>query len=81
MESEKPISDRVEAVLERLRPFLKIDDGNIEFVRYEQETNIAEVRFLGNCKTCPLWPMTLRAGIERMLIKEIPEIRRIEAVK
>lgn len=74
------IPSRAEAVLAKLRPYLIQDGGGIEFVRFEEETNVAEVRFTGNCKTCPLNLMTLRAGIERFLINNIPEIRRVEAV-
>ncbi|MFH1050288.1 MAG: NifU family protein [bacterium] len=80
MNSFENIPNRAEAVLVKLRPFLEEDGGGIEFVRFEKETNVAEVRFTGNCKTCPMLLMTLRAGIERFLIKEIPEIRRVEAV-
>ena len=46
-----------------------------------REGGIVEVRLLGSCKDCPLSPMTLRAGIERVLLKKIPEIKRIESVK
>jgi len=74
------IPSRAEAVLVKLRPYLEIDGGGIEFVRFEEETRTAEVRFTGNCKNCPMWLMTLRAGIERFFIKEIPEIRRVEGV-
>jgi len=81
MSSFENIPARAEAVLVYLRPYLAEDGGGIEFVRFEEETNVAEVRFTGNCKTCPMWLMTLRAGIERFLIKEIPEIRRVEAVQ
>ncbi|MFC2132021.1 NifU family protein [Bacteroidota bacterium] len=81
MDGLENISDRIKTVLERLRPFLEEDGGGIEFVRFEEETSVAEVRFTGNCKTCPLMLMTLRGGIERSLIKEVPEIRRVEAVK
>ena len=80
MDSIENIPARAESVLVKLRPYLELDGGGIEFVRFENETNVAEVRFTGNCKTCPMWLMTLRAGIERFLIKEIPEIRRVEAV-
>lgn len=64
-----------------MRPYLQEDEGDIEFVRFENETSVLEVRFLGNCKTCPLSVMTLRAGIERYLLARIPEIRRVESVQ
>ena len=70
----------VEEHLKTLRPYLKEDEGDIEFVRFENETSVLELRFLGNCKTCPLSVMTLRAGIERYLLARIPEIRRVESV-
>lgn len=75
------IQSRAELVLEKLRPYLEQDGGGVEFVHYEEDTKVAEVRFTGNCKNCPLFLMTLRGGIERLLIKDIPEIRRVEAVQ
>jgi Fe-S cluster biogenesis protein NfuA len=80
MDNFDDIQSRAEAVLDKLRPYLEQDGGGIEFVCFEEDTKVAEVRFTGNCKTCPMFLMTLRGGIERLLIKDIPEIRRVEAV-
>jgi len=74
------LENRVVEHLQTLRPYLQEDKGDIEFVRFEDETSVLEVRFLCNCKTCPLSIMTLRAGIERYLLSRIPEIRRVESV-
>jgi Fe-S cluster biogenesis protein NfuA len=74
------IRSRVERALERSRPYLAIDNGDIEIAAIDEANGIVEVRFLGACKTCPLKIMTLRAGIERMVFFEAPEIRRIEEV-
>lgn len=74
------IEQKVNEHLQTLRPFLNEDEGDIEYVRFEDDTSVLELRFLGNCKTCPLNIMTLRAGIERYLLARIPEIRRVEAV-
>lgn len=74
------IQSRVETVLTKLRPYLEQDGGGIEFVRFEEDTKVLEVQFTGNCKTCPMFLMTLRGGIERLLIKYLPEIRRLEVV-
>ncbi len=71
--------ENVEAVLERVRPFLQIDKGDVEAVRITDD-GIVEVRLLGACKGCPLSMVTLRAGIERALMKEIPSVKRIESV-
>jgi Fe-S cluster biogenesis protein NfuA len=74
------ISQReVENILNKIRPHLQADDGDIELVNIK-ESGIVEVRLLGACEECPLSQMTLRAGIERALMKEIPEIRRVESI-
>ena len=71
--------DRIEQVLETIRPYLQADEGDIELIIIS-ESGIIEVKLLGACANCPLSLMTLRAGVERTLMKEIPEIRRVEAI-
>ena len=71
--------DKVNQILESVRPYLQADDGDIELVNIT-ENGIVEVKLLGACSDCPLSMMTLRAGVERALIKEIPEIRRVESI-
>ena len=65
--------------LESVRPFLQADNGDIELVDISED-GIVKVRFLGECKECPLSVMTLRAGVERSLMNQVPGVRRIEAV-
>jgi Fe-S cluster biogenesis protein NfuA len=72
-------SETVNNVLEKVRPYLQIDGGDVELVKI-REDNIVEVRLLGSCNNCPMSQMTLRAGIERALMSEIPELKRIESV-
>ncbi|MCY7362372.1 MAG: NifU family protein [Ignavibacteria bacterium] len=71
--------ENVEEVLKKVRPFLQIDGGDVEVINI-LEGGIVEVRLLGSCKGCALSMMTLRAGIERALMKEIPDVVRIESV-
>jgi Fe-S cluster biogenesis protein NfuA len=63
--------------LETVRPYLQEDGGDIELVSVHPE-GIVEVRFLGECATCSLAIMTLRAGVERALMLALPTITRIE---
>jgi Fe-S cluster biogenesis protein NfuA len=63
--------ERVEAVLERVRPFLQADGGDIELLNIEG--NSANVRLTGMCAGCPSAHMTLHVGIEAALREEIPE--------
>jgi Fe-S cluster biogenesis protein NfuA len=71
---------RIEKALELCRPYLKVDEGGIELVTIDETAGIAEVHFTGACQTCPMKFMTLRAGIERAIMVEAPEIKRIEEV-
>jgi Fe-S cluster biogenesis protein NfuA len=75
------ILQRIEAALQEVRPFLEADKGNVEVVRYDEHTHILELRFVGACKTCSMSAMTLRAGIERAIRTNIPEIHRVEAIQ
>lgn len=72
--------ENIETVLKKIRPYLQIDKGDVELVEIK-EGGIVEVRLTGSCKDCPLSPMTLRAGIERVLMQKIPAIKRVESVK
>jgi len=77
IETERAIT----RALDECRPHLQVDGGDIELVRYEAETQTAEVRFLGACSDCPLVLMTLRAGIERLVQMRVPSVRRLELVR
>lgn len=71
--------EKVEKALQTIRPYLQADGGDVELVKVTEE-GIVEVRLTGACRGCPMSQMTLRAGVERALIREIPGIRRVEAV-
>ncbi len=71
--------EKVEKALETIRPYLNADGGDVQLVKVTPE-GIVEVKLIGACTDCPMSQMTLRAGVERALIKEVPGIRRVEAV-
>jgi len=73
------VAGRIEQALEVCRPALRADGGDIELVRVTDDA-VAELRFLGECRSCSLSVMTLRAGVERVVMHYAPEIRRVEAV-
>jgi Fe-S cluster biogenesis protein NfuA len=72
--------ESVEKSLERLRIFLAIDGGDVQLVNVTDD-GIVEVRLTGSCIGCPMSSMTLRAGIERSLMIQHPEVKRVEQVK
>lgn len=71
--------EKVEAVLDKVRPMLQGDGGDVELVNVT-ENGIVQVRLTGACKGCPMSQMTLKNGIERMVLKELPEIKAVERV-
>lgn len=73
---ERTLEERVEEVLDKLRPYIQRDGGDVELV--EIEDGIVRVRLLGACGSCPSSTITLKAGIERALVEEIPEVKEVE---
>jgi Fe-S cluster biogenesis protein NfuA len=71
--------ERVNSALERVRPYLQSDGGDISLVEVTSD-NIVKVRLSGACHGCPYSMMTLKAGVEQALIKEVPEIKEVVAV-
>jgi len=69
----------VEAALSKIRPSLKADGGDVELVEVT-EAGMARVRLTGACKGCPMSQMTLKNGIERLLLAEVPGLKGVEAV-
>jgi Fe-S cluster biogenesis protein NfuA len=74
-----PLRSRVEQVLDTVRPYLQADGGDVELVNVTHD-GIVEVHLVGACGHCAMSTMTLRAGIERALMREIPEVKRVESV-
>lgn len=81
IKSIETIKTNIFLALDKVRPHLIEDGGDIEFVDYEENNRVVVLRFMGNCIDCPLSMMTLRGGIERYIIYYEPTIRRVEVVK
>lgn len=73
------MKEKIQKTLDSVKPFLRADSGDVEFVEVTED-GIVKVRLTGSCRVCPLSVMTLRAGIERTLLREVPGIRRVESV-
>ncbi len=70
--------DRVEEVLNQIRPSLIRDGGNVELV--DVNDGAVKVKLIGACAGCPMSTMTLKMGIEKILKREIPEVKEVIAV-
>ncbi len=72
------MKEKVEKSLDKIRPALMADGGNVELV--EVKDDVVKVKLTGACAGCPMSQMTLKMGIERHLKNEIPEIKEVVAV-
>ena len=68
---EKLIKD----IIDKLRPFLINDGGNIEYIKYED--NIVYIRMMGACANCQMLDLTLKDGIEAAIMNEVPEVKAV----
>jgi Fe-S cluster biogenesis protein NfuA len=76
---ESTLIERVEAALEKLRPSLKADGGDVQLVDVDDE-GVVKVKMTGACGGCPMSQMTLKMGIEKILKQNVPEIKSVESV-
>lgn len=81
MEEDKmeSLQSRVKATLDKLRPYLQADGGDIKFVEITDDF-IVKVKLEGACHGCPFSMQTLKGGVEQALMKEVPEITGVDAV-
>ncbi|MEG0022461.1 MAG: NifU family protein [Bacilli bacterium] len=66
------ITNKIEEIIDKLRPFLINDGGNIEFVKYED--GIVYVKMMGACSNCSMLDFTLKDGLENAIKEEVPEV-------
>jgi Fe-S cluster biogenesis protein NfuA len=72
--------EQIEEVLAGIRPAIRADGGDVEFVEFDREEGRVVLRMVGACHACPMSTMTLKAGIEQRLRMQVPEVRTVEAV-
>jgi len=70
---------KLETVLDKIRPAIQADGGDVELINI-REDNVVEVRLKGACNGCPMATLTLKAGIERIVKEEIPEVAEVISV-
>jgi len=71
------LENKIKKALEKVRPSLQADGGDIKFIGWYPETGIVQVQLIGMCAHCPMSQMTLKQGIEVELKKQIPEIKEV----
>ena len=73
------LREKIEDALNKVRPSLQADGGDVEFVDVD-ENGVVKLRLTGACAGCPMSQMTLKMGIEKILKQNVPEIDRVESV-
>ena len=72
--------DRIEEVLESIRPAIQADGGDVELVQVDETAGLVKVRLIGACESCPISMMTLKEGIETRVKRAVPGIVAVTAV-
>lgn len=78
-QTKESIYEKVQSTLDTIRPSLQADGGDVELLGVEEDGTV-KVRLHGACRGCPMAAMTLQMGIERILKKEVPEVKAVENV-
>ena len=75
----KEIEEKIIDVLEQLRPYLQADGGDLTLAEITDDM-VVKVKLMGACGSCPMRTMTLKAGVENTLKRQVPEVKSVEAV-
>lgn len=79
MKGSNEMKEKVQAAIDKIRPMLKADGGDVELVDVKADGTV-QVRLQGACSGCPMSQMTLKNGIERIIKQEVPEVKSVEAL-
>lgn len=70
---------KVERALDTIRPYLEADGGDVKILEIDEHFNLV-LELMGNCGSCPMSAMTLKAGVEEAVKREVPEIKSVNAI-
>ena len=73
------MKEKIEEVMEQIRPALEADGGNVELVDVNDD-GVVQVKLTGACGSCPMSSLTLKMGIERVLKEKVPGVKEVVAV-
>ena len=74
------VKNKIKQELDKIRPHLKMDGGDVEFVDFDEKTGILKLRLQGACVGCPMSQITLQEGIGQTIKKEISEVKEVVGV-
>ncbi len=71
------MKEKVERVIEKIKPMLESDGGSIELISVDEKKGVVKVRLVGACGACPFSVMTLKNLVERTIKEEVPEVKEV----
>jgi Fe-S cluster biogenesis protein NfuA len=74
------MQEEIKKVLEEVRPSLQADGGDVEFVSFDEKTGVVSVRLVGACAHCAMSTLTLKEGIEKLLISKVEGVKEVVQV-
>lgn len=74
------IIDNIKNELGKIRPYLQMDGGDVEFIEFDETTGILKLRLQGHCAGCPMSAITLQEGIGRAIKEKVNEVKEVVAV-
>ena len=75
-----PVTERLQQALERIRPAMQMDGGDIHLVEFVESEGLVRVALSGACNGCHMSSMTMTLGVERVLKQLVPEVKAVEAI-
>ena len=76
----KNMENKIRKELDKLRPYIQMDGGDVEFVSFDEKTGLLSIRLHGACVGCPMSQITLQEGIGKTIKLEIPEVTEVIAI-
>ena len=74
------MKEKIEKALEKVRPSLQFDGGDVKLIDVDEKAGIVKVQLSGACGGCPMSQLTLKMGIERAIKQEVPEVKEVVSV-
>ncbi len=71
--------EKIQEVLDQIRPALHADGGDVEYLGYDETEGVVHLRLLGACESCPISMLTLKEGIEKRIRSTVPEVTEVMA--
>lgn len=81
MTKQKNIVEKIKKEIEKIRPALQMDGGDVQFVNFDEKTGVLKVELMGHCAHCPMSSITLKQGIEEDMKKAVKEVKEVRAVQ